>query len=584
MASLSSQSKLLATPYSFPYHTKPSRVSLRRVSCKASNDNKDKPNDQEKTFSIDRRNMLIGLGGLYGASNVFPSNQSTLAAPIQPPVLPDSCHPPEDLAEGVNVLCCPPDVKDPIDFQMPSNPSRLRIRPAAHLADPTYIEKYKKALAAMKALPQNDPRSFYQQANIHCAYCNGAYDQVGFPDVNIQVHHSWLFLPFHRWYLYFYERILGSLIDDPTFAIPFWNWDAPKGMHMPHMFIDPNSPLYDAKRNPAHFPDTIVDLDFSSGEAPSHNPRQIGNNLSIMYKQVVRAKKARLFHGRPLQAGSFPDESGDGSLEGTPHGNIHLWSGDPRQSNFENMGNFYSAGRDPLFYAHHANVDRMWYIWKNSLGRKDYKKKDWLNAGFLLFDENAQPVRVYVRDALDERKLGYAYQEVDIPWINSKPKPRKANPWPNRLRSKATTTTKLINKFPLTLDSTVSFEVKRPKKSRSKSEKEDEEEVLVIEKIKHEPQFPLKFDVYINDEDEDPSAADQTEFAGSFVNVPHFHRHGDKKDKRQTTNLSIGISEVLDELDVDGDDSIVVTLVPRVGSGQITIGGAKIEFVRDEED
>ncbi|KAF7803500.1 polyphenol oxidase, chloroplastic-like [Senna tora] len=41
--------------------------------------------------------------------------------------------------------------------------------------------------------------SFTQQANIHCAYCDGAYHQVGFPEMDLQVHNSWLFLPFHRW-------------------------------------------------------------------------------------------------------------------------------------------------------------------------------------------------------------------------------------------------------------------------------------------------------------------------------------------------------------------------------------------------
>lgn len=64
-------------------------------------------------------------------------------------------------------------------------------------------------------------------------YLLGAYHQKGFPDVELQVHSSWLFFPFHRWYLYFFERILGKLIDDESFAIPFWNWDAPEGMKMP---------------------------------------------------------------------------------------------------------------------------------------------------------------------------------------------------------------------------------------------------------------------------------------------------------------------------------------------------------------
>ena len=30
-----------------------------------------------------------------------------------------------------------------------------------------------------------------------------------------------------RFYLYFHERILGKLIGDDTFALPFWNWTRP---------------------------------------------------------------------------------------------------------------------------------------------------------------------------------------------------------------------------------------------------------------------------------------------------------------------------------------------------------------------
>ncbi|KAJ6364153.1 hypothetical protein OIU76_029151 [Salix suchowensis] len=40
-----------------------------------------------------------------------------------------------------------------------------------------------------------------------------------------------------------------------------------------------------------------------------------------------------------------------------------------------------------------------------------------------------------------------------------------------------------ISAFPLDLDKVISTEVSRPKKSRSKKEKQDEEEVLVIEGV-----------------------------------------------------------------------------------------------------
>ncbi|XXG81494.1 hypothetical protein AAC387_Pa09g2115 [Persea americana] len=103
----------------------------------------------------------------------------------------------------------------------------------------------------MKKLDKDDPWHFDQQSKIHCAYCNGAYKQVGF-DVPPQVHFSWLFLPWHRWYLYFFERILGKLINEDSFALPFWNYDREEGMYMPSIYVEDPSPLYNPRRNPLH--------------------------------------------------------------------------------------------------------------------------------------------------------------------------------------------------------------------------------------------------------------------------------------------------------------------------------------------
>ena len=62
-----------------------------------------------------------------------------------------------------------------------------------------YIAKYNKAYALMRALPDTDPRSFKVQADLHCAFCNGAYWQGGAAgNTPLQVHFSWLFLLWHR--------------------------------------------------------------------------------------------------------------------------------------------------------------------------------------------------------------------------------------------------------------------------------------------------------------------------------------------------------------------------------------------------
>ncbi|KAL5547187.1 hypothetical protein UlMin_006874 [Ulmus minor] len=134
------------------------------------------------------------------------------------------------------------------------------------------------------------------------------------------------------------------------------------------------------------------------------------------------------------------------------------------------------------------------------------------------------------------------------------------------------------NEFPITLDKVVSTVVARPKKSRSKKEKDDEEEVLVIGGIQFDRNVAVKFDVYVNDEDqESPSGADKAEFAGSLVNVPHSQGRG--KAKEMTTTLRLGLTDLLEDVGAEDDESVVVTLVPKEGVGQVTVGRIGIEFL-----
>ncbi|RLM66029.1 polyphenol oxidase [Panicum miliaceum] len=59
-------------------------------------------------------------------------------------------------------------------------------------------------------------------------------------------------------------------------------------------------------------------------------------------------------------------DPGAGTIEDVPHGPLHGWVGDPRQPNGEDMGNFYSTARDPVFFAlhGHGNIDRLWHVWR----------------------------------------------------------------------------------------------------------------------------------------------------------------------------------------------------------------------------
>uniref|UniRef100_A0A7N0RG09 Tyrosinase copper-binding domain-containing protein n=1 Tax=Kalanchoe fedtschenkoi TaxID=63787 RepID=A0A7N0RG09_KALFE len=554
------------------------------VSCNASK-------DDSAPARLDRRNMLIGLGGLYGAAGLVGSGPFAKAAPLQAPLI-EECDP-ADLPPGVDpVDCCPPKPSTKaIDFVPPPKSAPIRIRPAAHLLTDEYIKKYEKAIRLMKALPADDPRNFYQQANVHCAYCNGAHQQVGLPDADFQVHESWLFLPFHRWYLYFFERIAGKMLNDPNFAMPYWNWDSPAGSNMPPMYTNLNSPLYDAIRNPAHYAPRVIDLVFDGVESTATDEEQHRYNMSLMYKQMItNAKTKDLFFGSAYRAGD-KKSPGAGSIELQPHGGVHAWCCDPKSPNHEDMGHFYSAGRDPIFYAHHSNIDRMWVLWKQLGGKKrvDISDPDFLNATFHFYDENAQLVRVRVGDCLDNKKLKFEYQKVPVPWTKAKPKPARkqkkarssdgvANAAEPPKKSDSFFTD--VSELPKSLENAIRSQIRRPKISRSQREKEDEEEILVVDLEVDQSQF-IKFDVFINDEDDPISRPDNTELAGSFVNIPRKmegHQHGGDGSVRARTCLKLGLTDLLDDLDADDDETVVVTLVPRTGSDTVRVEGIRIEL------
>ncbi|KAK4387197.1 Polyphenol oxidase, chloroplastic [Sesamum angolense] len=519
-------------PHSSTYTTRTRRCTW---SCKANNggqNEKHSPQNVETSQGkLDRRNLLLGMGGLYGAAaNLVSDRSPALATPITSPDL-SKCSTGTNLntQQPLDVNCCPPVSKEIIDYKLPPV-GKMRFRPAAHLAGEDYYAKFEKAVELMKALPPEDPRNFMQQANVHCAYCNLTYQQTGDPKLKLQIHNCWHFFPWHRWYLYFFERILGKLIDDPTFGLPFWNWDNPDGMIMPEVFARKHSPLFDARRNTSHLPPALADLAYSS-KSPTNPKKIIPNNLTVMYGEMVRnVSKLEDFYGAKYVVGTAPDP-GPGSVERGSHMALHGWVGENTPTG-EDMGNFYSTARDPIFYSHHTNVDRLWTVWRGLRGPKpkDFPDSDWLDADFLFYDENAQLVRVKVVDTLDNEKMGYVYQDVDLPWLKNRPLARVK-------KSKAASSSgapAAETVFPVKLNKVVKVLVKRPKKSRSKKDKEKEEELLVIEGIEVDTAKFVKFDVFVNDEDDKPDELDKAEYAGCYSQVPH------KNSTKVKTKIRLG--------------------------------------------
>ncbi|CAA7404091.1 unnamed protein product [Spirodela intermedia] len=488
---------------------------------------------------VDRREVLLVLGGMCTAGGLGVGRRGdALALPIQAPNL-SECQT-AGTSSGNN--CCPPYSATILDYKFTPT-GKLRVRRPVHKVDEAYLAKYKKTVELMRAPKCTAPIATAPTTN------------------------SWLFFPFHRFYLHFHERILGKLIGDDSF-----------------IFTDPNSSLYDEYRDPAHKPPVVLDLDYGnkSDYVPPIPQQQINRNLSIMYRQMIsNAKTTTLFMGQPYRAG---DNADPGAGENTPHGPIHLWVGTPEPC-YVDMGVFYAAGRDPIFYSHHANVDRMWQVWKKLNPRNvDFKDRDWLDASFLCFpdilfyDEDARLVRVKVRDCLEPEMLEFTYQNVDLPWLSKRATPRATPAGKSRRGGRSCSNPRGgAATFPLTLSSLASITLKRPKVSRPQAEKDKQEETLVVNGIEFDPTNCVKFDVYVDDTDAGEVKPDDSEFAGSFVNVPHGKGHNEKMKSVKTT-LRLGITDLLEDLKLDDDDEILVTLIPRTGKGKVKIERIRLEL------
>ncbi|EFJ24536.1 hypothetical protein SELMODRAFT_101213 [Selaginella moellendorffii] len=538
---------------------RPSRTRPLKIACNS--------NSSPVTPSIDRRELLAGAiaGGASLASSV---DSPALADPIGPPTF-KRCHQ-ATIGDDINRACCPPKPKGATSYFKPDS-RPMRVRPAAHLVDKDYIAKYNEAYAKMRALPPDDPRSLRQQAKVHCAYCNYGYRQKGAPKQTLQIHFNWLFLPWHRWYLYFHEKILGSLIGDPSFALPFWSWDQEGGRYIPDMFRRETA-LYDAKRDTSHYEPTRVDLFYSPGSDKKSDEQIREDNLSIMYNNVAKVKQPDAFFGYPLRKGSS-SINGPGGVERAPHNAMHIFCGSPNQPNNEDMGNFYSAGKDPLFYCHHGNVDRMWDVWR-SLGNMDFTDPDYLNTEFLFFDEKQDLVRVKVKDSLNnEKMLKYKYQAMpdDETWTAYEPKPLKETPWSGSSYEYRLVKASAENPEALeVVAEPVTITVDQPKGSGS-------DETLVLEGMEIDMRSAISFNAFINlPEANKNTPVSCAEYVGTYSNVPHFMLESGKWHT-ETVNTSFSIKANVEILGLKSEDKLVVTLVPR-GDGSFTFNGASIQY------
>ena len=285
------------------------------------------------------------------------------------------------------------------------------------------FEWYARGIAEMQTRPIADPTSWRYQAAIH------AYDRASDPLQqrgealpsaaeqrrfwNQCQHASWFFLPWHRMYLGYFEQTVQAAItrlggpDD--WALPYWNYSDttnPNARKLPLAFTLPTLP--DGQANPLRIEERLR-----------------GNNNAVVATANQASVRACLLEPR-FEAPSVGGLSGFGGpqtafmhsgspgapmgkLENTPHGTMHVAVGDY-------MGAFNTAGLDPLFWLHHANIDRLWVVWRNRDPlHLDSTKAQWLTGvSFWLHDGHGVEVSHTASQVVDTAAALFAYRYDDV--------------------------------------------------------------------------------------------------------------------------------------------------------------------------
>lgn len=257
--------------------------------------------------------------------------------------------------------------------QIANRPTRRNIQNLS-ASDPV-IKTFKAAVTAMRGLGPSDPRSYQNQAIIHNNLCT---------------HSNWLWLPWHRVYLVYFERICRKLTGDDSFALPYWNWVTHPGV--PDVFWDTSSPLYDSNRGIT--------------QADQADPSYVGASV---IQNILNEPNFELFASGPPPTSDLHSPGGPstGMLEGTPHNNIHGFVGG-------DMNTFMSP-LDPVFWTHHNMLDCLWADWNINLNNPNTNDPNWANHTITDFvDENSNPVSVQVVDTILYPILTYQFEPCSL--------------------------------------------------------------------------------------------------------------------------------------------------------------------------
>lgn len=235
----------------------------------------------------------------------------------------------------------------------------LMVRPEwqSFKTTPRY-DSFIKAVKLMQANTNaNDPKSWSYWTNIHVRKCP---------------HSAPYFFAWHRGYLYYFERQLRALSGDSKLVLPYWDYYTNPAL--PAEFTNPNggNPLYVERVN-TNVRQALTMAPFSS--ALINFPRNTANAF-------------------------------EPSFEDVPHNPVHDIIG--------NLMTTLQSPTDPIFWLHHANVDRLWVAWvKAGAGRRMPALTNPYWSGSHTYTGSLTMPRSSTYST--RTQLGYSYQNESFP-------------------------------------------------------------------------------------------------------------------------------------------------------------------------
>lgn len=194
---------------------------------------------------------------------------------------------------------------------------------------------------------------------------------------------QWFFLPWHRLMLAQFEGVIREVLHDEDFTLPYWNpiTGNPDDLIVPAVFRVPGSTLYDGTR-----------WFWVNG----------GERIDTLYRDWITldALNEKFYIDAPNGSLGFNPR-----LDQNPHFFTHFALGG-------DMAEFSTVGGDPMFYLHHANIDRLWESW-NRLGNTNPTDPKYLNRKFSYGDRSGKRVDLPVSASDRTEQLGYGYDSYE---------------------------------------------------------------------------------------------------------------------------------------------------------------------------